>query len=174
MIPAHGLKPKGILVSGKARTTNQTNQPTSAPSLPTDEPRSDTNTWCSLRHVGNSGRWVFMWTDDYQTRCGPPTNRLWDDNDIAQYTGYRSIDELRARHPDFPRPVPLGMQGNRYRPTDVEAWINGLCSKASSKAQRQSQDGEAKTKPPVLAIPHDIPAFDPTVVSEALANVRHG
>ena len=76
---------------------------------------------------GEPGRSRYMWDTSYQPTPGPPSDRLWDDEDVAAYIGFRSIDELIARHPAFPRPVPLGMQGRRWRPADLVAWIDELC-----------------------------------------------
>ena len=58
---------------------------------------------------------------------GPPANRLWDDDYLAALVGFQSIDELIARHPALPTPVPFPIQGRRWRPADFAAWIDALC-----------------------------------------------
>jgi predicted DNA-binding transcriptional regulator AlpA len=115
-----------------------------------------------------------MWSTTYQTHDGPPTNRLWEDEDIAAYVGFQSIEELIARHPDFPQPVPLVMQGRRWRPSDVTDWIDQLCNEtldAPAKAARPSTNRRPAKKS--VRAP-EIPAFNLAVIAEQLKEVNHG
>jgi predicted DNA-binding transcriptional regulator AlpA len=115
-----------------------------------------------------------MWNTSYQTHDGPSTNRLWEDEDIAAYVGFQSIDELIARHSDFPKPVPLGMQGRRWRPCDIFHWIDRLCSgdidtTAPSTTASKTQPPTRKSNPPV-----EIPEFDTSLIAEQLREVSRG
>jgi predicted DNA-binding transcriptional regulator AlpA len=115
-----------------------------------------------------------MWSTTYQTHDGPPSNRLWEDEDIAAYVGFQSIEELIARHPDFPQPVPLVMQGRRWRPSDVIDWIDRLCNEtldAPARAARPSTDRRPAKKS--VRAP-EIPAFNLAVIAEQLKEVNHG
>lgn len=44
-------------------------------------------------------------TDPQNLPAGPPQDRLWTEDDLSAYTGFRSVSELIARHPNFPSPV---------------------------------------------------------------------
>jgi len=82
---------------------------------------------------------------------------LWDDDDIAAFTGFRSIDELIARHPDFPAPVPFQMRGRRWRPADIASWVDALCE--DGPVASSTKRSPLKPLPP-------IPEFDITTVPE--------
>jgi hypothetical protein len=56
-----------------------------------------------------------MWDPDDRPVPAPPLGRLWDDVDVATFTGFRSVDELIARNPTFPRPLELAVQGRRWQ-----------------------------------------------------------
>ncbi len=103
-----------------------------------------------------------MWNSNYEPVPGPPTNRLWDEHDVAAFVGFRSIDELVARHPSFPATVPLAMQGRRWRPGDVVAWIDRLCAGAEEAAQ------------PTQAALTRTPEFDVGSIAHLLREDRRG
>jgi predicted DNA-binding transcriptional regulator AlpA len=71
-------------------------------------------------------------TTEESPHPGPPQDRLWTEEDLAIFLGFRSIGELINRHSDFPRPVPLLMQGRRWRSSDVVSWVNHLCDNPGS------------------------------------------
>ena len=129
---------------------------------------------CLLPLARAAARSSSMWNDNYQSHDGPPTNRLWGDEDVAAYVGFRSVDELIARHPGFPDPVPLDMQGRRWRPCDVIDWIDQLCAPtpSSPKAQHQKSKRAVPVKAPVGVRP--VPAFDPSVIAEQLKEAGRG
>lgn len=89
--------------------------------------------------------------------AGPPQDRLWTENDLAQFLGFRSVGELINRHSDFPASVPLRLQGRRWRPSDVVAWVDHLC------------DGTTPT--PTSA--DDIPVLDITSLTQLLEETNH-
>ncbi len=64
----------------------------------------------------------------------PPTGRLWTTSDLQGYFGFASIDELIARHPTFPAPLPLGMKGRRWLPATILAWVASLEGVAAQPA----------------------------------------
>ena len=137
-------------------------------------PRMEAPNWCPLPLARAAARSSSMWNDNYERHDGPPTNRLWGDDDVAAYVGFRSVDELIARHPDFPAPVPLGMQGRRWRPRDVSDWIDQLCAPtpSSPKTQRQKPDRVVPAK--VQGTTTSVPAFDPAVIAAQLKEASHG
>ncbi len=96
------------------------------------------------------------------------------DDDVAAYVGFRSIDELIARHPDFPAPVPLGLQGRRWRPRDVIAWIDQLRAPTprTATAPRRRSTSVTPAKAP-SAVTH-VPTFDPSTIAEQLEEARRG
>ncbi len=91
--------------------------------------------------------------------AGPPQDRLWTEDDLSAYMGFRSVSELIARHPNFPSPVPLLMQGRRWRCADVIAWVNHLCDTPS-------------VEPPVEN--NAAPEFDLTGIDQLLEEARNG
>jgi hypothetical protein len=104
-----------------------------------------------------------MWDPTYVPHPGPPVSRLWDDDDIAAFTGFRSIDELIARHPDFPAPVPFQMHGRRWRPADIVRWVDALCEDPSAGAAAPAVSSTKRL--PLKPLP-PIPDFDITTVPE--------
>jgi predicted DNA-binding transcriptional regulator AlpA len=72
-------------------------------------------------------------TNPQNLPAGPPQDRLWTEDDLSAYMGFRSVSELIARHPNFPSPVPLLMQGRRWRCADVIAWVNHLCDNPNAE-----------------------------------------
>jgi hypothetical protein len=75
-----------------------------------------------------------MSIDTYQPRPGPPTTRLWDEADVQAYCGFHSVAEIMARHPDFPRPLPLRIKGKRWRPDDVISFFDRLAEDGPAPA----------------------------------------
>jgi len=90
--------------------------------------------------------------------AGPSQDRLWTEDDLAVFLGFRSIGELISRHPDFPAPVPLLMHGRRWRPSDVVAWVNHLCD---------------STGPTSYSKGNTIPALDLTSIHELIEETSH-
>ena len=155
-------------------TRNFRCHPTNLPPVVEGAPRNDEQSWCPLRLTNAAARSSGMWNENYEANDGPPTNRLWGDDDVAAYVGFRSIDELIARHRDFPTPVPLGMQGRRWRASDVIAWIDQLCAPTPSTVAtpRQRSTSVMPAKAP-SAVTH-VPKFDPSVIAEQLKEASHG
>lgn len=128
---------------------------------------------CRLPLARAATRSSSMWNDNYERHDGPPTNRLWGDEDVAAYVGFRSVDELIARHPDFPAPVPLGLQGRRWRPSDVIDWIDQLCaSTPNSPKAPQQKSNRVVVKAPGAVRP--VPAFDLAMIAEQLKEASRG
>jgi predicted DNA-binding transcriptional regulator AlpA len=71
-------------------------------------------------------------TDPQNLPAGPPQDRLWTEDDLSAFTGFRSVSKRIVRHPNFPSPVPLLMQVRRWRCSDVNAWVNHLCDSPSA------------------------------------------
>ena len=90
--------------------------------------------------------------------AGPPQDRLWTEEDLAVFLGFRSISELINRHSNFPTPVPLLMQGRRWRPSDVISWVNHLCD-----IPGPTSPNEARA----------IPNFDITTINQLLEEALH-
>jgi predicted DNA-binding transcriptional regulator AlpA len=90
--------------------------------------------------------------------AGPSQDRLWTEDDLAVFLGFRSVSDLIGRHSDFPAPVPLLMHGRRWRPSDVVAWVNQLCDNPGATP---SSEG------------NDIPALDLTAINELLEETLH-
>ena len=103
-----------------------------------------------------------VWNSNYEPVPGPPVNRLWDEQDVAAFVGFRSIDELVARHPSFPATVPLAMQGRRWRPGDVVAWIDRLCADIEEPAQSTER------------VVTRTPEFDVSAIADLLREDRRG
>lgn len=155
-------------------TTNFGCFPTVVPPVVDNAPRFVVPIWWRLRLSDAGERSCHMWSDNYQEHNGPPTNRLWDEDDVAAYVGFRSIDDLIARHPEFPSAVPLGMQGRRWRPGDIIEWIDHLCSECTvapdqSDIAPKTQRATKKSSPAA-----EIPAFDISLISEKLKEVSRG
>jgi len=146
--------------------------PTNLPPVVESAPRNDELYGCSLRPAHAAARSSSMWDDSYQRYDGPPTDRLWGDDDVAAYVGFRSIDELIARHPDFPRPVPLDMQGRRWRPRDVSDWIDRLCASTPRTAAAPQQKSNSVVKAPCVV--RHVPEFDVAMITEQLKEASRG
>ena len=148
--------------------------PTNLPPVVEGAPWNEERYWCPLPLARAAARSSSMWDDSYQRHDGPPTDRLWGDDDVAAYVGFRSVDELIARHPDFPAPVPLGMQGRRWRPSDVSNWIDQLCAStpSSPRAPQQKSSSVFPAKAPSTVT--RVPAFDPAVIAVQLKEASHG
>lgn len=142
--------------------------PTNLPPVVEGAPRNDEQYWCPLLLADGAARSSGIWNENYEANDGPPTNRLWWNDDDAAYVGFRPVDELFARHPDFPAPVPLGVQGRRWRPRDVIAWIDQLCAPTPSTAAtpRQRSTSVMPANAP-SAVTH-VPKFDPSIIAEQL------
>ena len=155
-------------------TRNFRCDPTNVPPVVEGAPWDEDQYWCPLRPAHGAARSSGMWDDSYQRHDGPPTDRLWADDDVAAYVGFRSIDELIARHPDFPAPVPLGMQGRRWRPSDVIAWIDQLCLSTPSTAAAPRQRSTDVVPPKAPSTVTHVPKFDPSIIAEQLKEASHG
>ena len=109
-----------------------------------------------------------MWDRTYSPAPAPPLGRLWDDDDVAAFTGFRSIDELIARNPAFPAPLDLGMQGRRWHPQDVYDWVESLRT-----APRATRGAETRAKGARL-LPADleIPELDLSAIPELTAQSK--
>lgn len=94
-----------------------------------------------------------MWDPTYSPAPAPPLGRLWDDDDIAAFTGFRSIDELVARNPAFPAALDLGMQGRRWHPQDVYDWVERLRSGSRPTKGAETRSMGARLLPADLEIP---------------------
>ena len=79
------------------------------------------------------------------------------------------FDELIARHPRFPRPVPLGMQGRRWRPADVVAWIDELCGAPGTPSGPIA--GTPGAAGSIAA--SKVPAFDISILTSELQRGTH-
>ena len=154
--------------------TNFGSFPTVVPPLFDDAPRFVVPIWWRLRYSDACERSCRMWSDTYQEHNGPPTNRLWDEDDVAAYVGFRSIDELMARHPDFPTTVPLGMQGRRWRPADIIEWIDHLCSERAVTPTPAQTAPKTLRAPRKSSMPLEVPAFDMSLISEKLKEASRG
>lgn len=148
--------------------------PRVVPPLVDNAPRFVVPMWSRLRLSDAGEQSSHMWSDTYQEHSGPPTNRLWDEDDLAAYVGFRSIDELMARHPDFPSAVPLGMQGRRWRPGDIIEWIDHLCSKRAVAPSQSVTTPKTRRATRASSEPVDIPAFDMSLISEQLREASRG
>ncbi len=143
--------------------------PTVGPSSAGEPPPILEQNLRQLPGSGKTGRSWCMWDASYQPTPGPPSDRLWDDEDVAAYIGFRSIDELIARHPRFPRPVPLGMQGRRWRPGDVVAWIDELCGAPGTPSGPIA--GSPGAGGSIAA--SKVPAFDISILTAELQKGTH-
>ena len=96
--------------------------------------------------------------------AGPPQDRLWTEDDLAFFFGFRSVGELISRHPDFPNPVPLQMKGRRWRPIDVIAWVDNLCD---DDGRGRITDGENLDL-------IEVPALEMDTITELLQEASNG